>query len=167
MIQTVDYADILAISGVGTGLHSFYPHLLRENIAFVTGVFDLFHYGHIILLKEAKGWHEKFMLKGCDRLWVGVHTDEAVLFYKGKSPVMNLQERIRVLEHCDLIDVVIKIPAMRCFREEFYRYINWHIQSEDNDDYSIAKRLGKFRLIGRERPGISTTTIKERIRRLG
>ena len=48
---------------------------MKRKVVFVTGVYDLFHYGHVRFLKEAK--------KFGDFLLVGVHTDEAVNKYKG------------------------------------------------------------------------------------
>ena len=53
-------------------------------IGYTTGVFDLFHVGHLNLLKNAKSL--------CDKLVVGVSTDDLVE-YKGKRSVIPFEER--------------------------------------------------------------------------
>ena len=55
-------------------------------VGYTTGVFDLFHIGHLNLLKNAKAM--------CDRLIVGVTTDDLLKEYKGKVPVIPFDERI-------------------------------------------------------------------------
>lgn len=65
---------------------------------FTTGVFDLFHVGHVNLLRNAKSL--------CDRLVVGVSVDE-LASYKGKIPVIPFSERIEVVRSCQFVDVAI------------------------------------------------------------
>lgn len=67
-------------------------------IGYTAGVFDLFHIGHLNLLKNAKGM--------CDRLIVGVTTDELVK-YKNKSPVIPFQERIEIVRNIKYVDAVV------------------------------------------------------------
>ena len=58
-------------------------------IGYTTGVYDLFHIGHLNLLKNAKGM--------CDKLVVGVSIDELVL-YKGKKPMIPFEDRIEIVK---------------------------------------------------------------------
>lgn len=67
-------------------------------IGYTTGVFDLFHIGHLNLLKSAKGM--------CDRLIVGVTIDELAI-YKMKKPVIPFEERIEIVRSCRYVDAVI------------------------------------------------------------
>ncbi|HEX9266475.1 MAG TPA: adenylyltransferase/cytidyltransferase family protein, partial [Candidatus Limnocylindria bacterium] len=62
------------------------------------GTFDLFHLGHVNLLRNAK--------KHADIVVVALNTDEFNEQYKGKRPVMTLAERRAVLEACRYVDVV-------------------------------------------------------------
>lgn len=68
-------------------------------VGYTTGVFDLFHIGHLNLLKNAKGL--------CDKLIVGVSTDELVRKYKNKTPIINFDERIEIVRNIEYVDAVI------------------------------------------------------------
>lgn len=67
-------------------------------IGYTTGVFDLFHIGHLSLLRNAKSM--------CDTLIVGVTTDELVS-YKGKKPVIPFEERMEIVRGCRYVDLVV------------------------------------------------------------
>ena len=67
-------------------------------IGYTTGVYDLFHIGHLNLLKNAKSM--------CDKLIVGVTVDELVQ-YKGKSAIIPFEERIEIVRSCRYVDAVV------------------------------------------------------------
>ena len=67
-------------------------------IGYTAGVFDLFHIGHLNLLRNAKGM--------CDRLIVGVSTDDLVK-YKGKTPVIPFCDRIEIIRNLRCVDAVV------------------------------------------------------------
>ena len=67
-------------------------------IGYTTGVYDLFHIGHLNLLKNAKGM--------CDKLIVGVTVDELVA-YKGKHAFIPFHERIEIVRACKYVDAAV------------------------------------------------------------
>ena len=67
-------------------------------IGYTTGVFDLFHIGHLNLFKNAKNM--------CDKLIVGVTVDELVK-YKNKEAMIPFDERIEIVRSCRYVDAAI------------------------------------------------------------
>ena len=75
----------------------------KYHKGYVQGTFDLFHVGHLNLLRRAK--------ERCDYLLVGVVSDELNEVYKGVSPFVPYQERSEVVAGCRYVDEVIKIDV--------------------------------------------------------
>ena len=71
----------------------------KKIVGYTTGVFDLFHIGHLNILKRAK--------ENCDYLIVGVSTDELVEEYKHKHPVISYEERKAIVEAIKYVDEVV------------------------------------------------------------
>ena len=67
-------------------------------IGYTTGVYDLFHVGHLNLLKNAKGM--------CDKLIVGVTVDELVA-YKGKQAMIPFEDRIEIVRSIKYVDAAV------------------------------------------------------------
>jgi len=67
-------------------------------IGYTAGVYDLFHIGHLNLLKNAKGM--------CDKLVVGVTTDELV-YYKGKKAMIPYSDRSEIVRSIKYVDAVV------------------------------------------------------------
>lgn len=82
-------------------------------IGYTTGVYDLFHIGHLNLFKNAKGM--------CDKLVVGVTVDELVE-YKGKHALIPFEERIEIVRSC--------------------KYVDSAIPQYDMDKLTVCKKLG-------------------------
>ena len=75
----------------------------KKTIGYTTGVFDLFHIGHLNMLRNAKSL--------CDKLIVGVTTDELVN-YKNKKAVIPFHERIEIVRNIKCVDAVVPQESM-------------------------------------------------------
>ena len=75
----------------------------NKIIGYTTGVFDLFHIGHLNILKRAK--------EQCDFLIVGVTVDELVP-YKGKKAFIPFEERIKIVEAIKYVDMAVPQVSM-------------------------------------------------------
>lgn len=73
-------------------------------IGYTTGVFDLFHIGHLNLLKNAKAL--------CDKLVVGITTDELLLEFKNKKTVIPFEERAEIVRNIKWVDATISQTDM-------------------------------------------------------
>ncbi|MEU4601829.1 adenylyltransferase/cytidyltransferase family protein [Kribbella sp. NPDC023972] len=76
-----------------------------SRIGFLAGVFDLFHVGHLDVLGRAT--------QACDRLVVGVLTDDWAINAWGARPFVPLVERAQLLEHLRCVDEVIVVDDVR------------------------------------------------------
>lgn len=69
------------------------------TVGYVPGGFDMFHVGHLNILKAAR--------ERCDRLIVGVATDEALLEMKGRLPIVPQRERMAIVASVGIVDDVV------------------------------------------------------------
>ena len=79
----------------------------KPIIGFTSGVFDLFHIGHLNMLRNAKSL--------CDKLIVGVTTDELVA-YKNKKAVIQFSERMEIVRSIKYVDAVVAQEDMEKFK---------------------------------------------------
>lgn len=104
-------------------------------IGYTTGVYDLFHVGHVNLLRNAKSL--------CDKLIVGVTVDELVM-YKNKKSVIPYNERLEVVQSCRYVDLAIpqtsidkvkaikKLKAAKLFvGDDWYEDKKWKLMEQE------------------------------------
>lgn len=128
-------------------------------IGYTTGVFDLFHIGHVNLLRNAKAM--------CDKLIVGVTTDELVS-YKNKKSVIPFEERIEIVRSVKYVDAVIPQDSMDKFEawkknkfdvmfvgDDWYNTDKW--ETLDNKFKEVGVRIVYFPYT----KGISSTLLNE------
>ena len=70
-----------------------------KKIGYTTGVFDLFHIGHLNILKRAR--------LECDYLIVGITTDELAMSVKGEKPFISFEERVEIVESIKFVNEVV------------------------------------------------------------
>ena len=98
----------------------------KYHIGLLMGVFDLFHVGHLRLIRRAK--------EQCDFLRVAVLSDKLVKKFKDKYPVIPLDQRMEILAAIRDVDEVVPIE------DDPSRLLEWHRRPFDcffsGDDYS-------------------------------
>ncbi|MEK6898218.1 MAG: adenylyltransferase/cytidyltransferase family protein [Nanoarchaeota archaeon] len=101
----------------------------QKVVGYTAGVFDLFHIGHINLLRNAKAI--------CDYLIVAVSTDEHVKNYKNKTPIIPYDHRIEVVKACKYADIVV--PQDNGDRIEAWRKMKFDVMIVGDDWYGTEK----------------------------
>ncbi|MCL2467419.1 MAG: adenylyltransferase/cytidyltransferase family protein [Micrococcales bacterium] len=71
---------------------------MSQTVGYAAGAYDLFHIGHLNILKHAK--------EHCDVLIAGVVSDEMLEAARGRPPVVPLAERLEIVRHIDVVDQV-------------------------------------------------------------
>ena len=131
----------------------------KTLIGYTTGVFDLFHVGHLNLLKNAKGL--------CDKLIVGVTSDDLVA-YKNKKAVINQSERMEIVRNIKFVDAVVVQNDMDKFK--MWERLKFDIMFVGDDWFDTPKWKDldkKFKSVGVKiiyfpySKGISSTLINE------
>ncbi len=133
---------------------------LSATRVYVDMVADLFHYGHVEFLKQAKN-HGHYLI-------VGLSSDEDVAKYK-RTPIMNVEERTKSVMGCKYVDEVIP-NCPYCITKEFIKEhgIDLVIHGDDMSEeqlsffYKEAIELGIFKTVPYTHT-VSTTDILDRI----
>lgn len=131
-------------------------------IGYTTGVYDLFHIGHLNLFKNAKGM--------CDKLIVGVTVDDLVK-YKGKEAIIPFEDRIEIVRSIKYVDAAIpqydmnkiktclEIGATMLFvGDDWYGTEKWKKYEEDCEKNGIKVIYFPYT------KGVSSTQITKAIR---
>jgi glycerol-3-phosphate cytidylyltransferase len=98
-------------------------------IGYTTGVFDLFHIGHVKILQKAKSL--------CDKLIVGVSTDSLVKKYKNKKPIIPFSERVEVIRNSRCVDLVVSQNSLDKFKN--WKKLKYDVMFVGDDWYATKK----------------------------
>lgn len=96
---------------------------MGKVIGYTTGVFDLFHVGHLNILSKARA--------ECDYLIVGVTTDELAKERKGALPVVPLFERMEIVQNVRFVDNVV--PQVTMDKLEAWRNLKFDVMFVGDD----------------------------------
>lgn len=135
---------------------------MKYKIGYTQGTYDLFHIGHLNLLKHAK---EK-----CDYLIVGINTDELVKKYKNKLPIISEKDRAEIVKAIKYVDNVIITNTLD--KEKIYEEIHFNVifigsDWQDNERWKkTEENMKKYNVDVIYLPhtdGISTTMLNLKI----
>lgn len=133
-------------------------------VGYTSGVYDMFHIGHLNLLKNARGM--------CDKLIVGVSTD-ALVSYKHKQPIIPFNERIEIVRNIKSVDAVI--PQDNLDKFTMWEKLHFDILFVGDDwfgDEHWREWEEKFRSVGVRvvyfpyTRGISSTILAQALRKI-
>ncbi|MBN6888993.1 glycerol-3-phosphate cytidylyltransferase [Cytobacillus horneckiae] len=135
----------------------------QYKLGYTTGVFDLFHVGHLNILRRAK--------EQCEFLIVGVSTDELVQDYKNKRPVIQHKERIEIIEGIKYVDKVVSQTNRNKFLawEELKFDVmfvgdDWKGDSLFNEVENQLNKVGVDIVYLPYTKGVSSTIVKDKIK---
>ena len=129
-------------------------------IGYTTGVFDMFHIGHLNIFRKAK--------EQCDYLIVGVSTDELVQKEKNKMPIIPYDDRLEIIKSIKYVDEVVpqanknKIDAWKRLRfNKMFVGSDWQGTDAWNNFEKQFKPLGVEIVYLPHTDGISSTFLRD------
>lgn len=133
----------------------------KYKIGYTTGVFDMFHIGHLNILRRAK--------EQCEYLIVGISTDEVVESYKKKKPVIKFDERCAIVSAIRYVDEVVpqlsmdKMEAYKKYKfDAIFHGTDWKGSDMYNKIAEEFKPYGVDVVFLPHTEGISSTIINEK-----
>ena len=134
----------------------------KYRIGYTTGVYDMFHIGHLNILKRAK--------EQCDFLIVGVTTDELCYARKQKYPIINEVDRMKIVSELRCVDQVVPQKDMdKLAAVQKYHADAVFVGSDWKGTDSWKRYEQEFREVGctvvylEHTDGISSTILRERL----
>jgi len=128
------------------------------KIGFTCSTFDLFHAGHIMMLKDAK--------EQCDYLIVGLQTDPTIDRAEKNKPVQSVFERFIQLDACKYVDEVIVYATEKELLDILQSYhIDIRIVGEEYQEKAFTgKELPMEVYYNKRRHSFSTTELRKRVK---
>ena len=138
-----------------------YLDIMKNNKVriFTGGTFDLFHNGHLNILRQAKS------LGGY--LIVGVSTDELIRTYK-EEPIMTFENRMEIISHIDFVDEVVPqyklfdIDQFNALKADFFVVGDDWSDNQENKEILWLKERNMIKFFPYTK-GLSSTIIKKKI----
>lgn len=134
----------------------------KYYIGYTAGCFDMFHIGHLNLIRQAKQY--------CDILVVGVNSDKLIMEYKNKNTVINESERrdiiasIRDVDKAVIVDTLDKQVALAKFKfDVLFIGDDWKGSNRWNEAESLMRDKGVDVIYLSRTKGISSTIIREKL----
>ena len=135
----------------------------KYKIGYTTGTFDLFHIGHLNILRRAK--------EQCEYLVVGVSTDALVEAYKHKKTVIPYEQRKAIVEAIKYVDKVIPqkdMDKLKIIKEieanAVFVGTDWRGTSKWNEYEEEFKKVGCEVVWIKHTDGISSSILRERMK---
>ena len=101
----------------------------NKIVGYTAGSFDLFHIGHVNILRNAKSM--------CDHLIVGVTTDELTLKYKNKKSIMPYEQRVEIVKACKYVDEIFAEEHLNKF--ETWQKLKFDVMFVGDDWFGTEK----------------------------
>ena len=135
-------------------------------VGYTTGVFDMFHVGHLNILRRAK--------EQCDYLIVGVSTDELCANYKHKKPIVPYEERKAIVEAIRYVDEVVpQVDRDKYGAWERIRFDRMFVGDDWKGSPLFSELEERFMEVGVEivyfpyTKGTSSTVLREKLDKIG
>lgn len=136
----------------------------KYKVGYTTGVFDMFHIGHLNILRKAK--------LQCDFLVVGVTTDALCVSRKNKKPIICQEERVAIVEAIRYVDKVVlqedmdKLSAVKaCGADAVFVGSDWKGTAAWEKYEKDFAEVGCSVVYLDHTDGISSSILRERLNR--
>ena len=132
----------------------------KYKIGYTQGTFDMFHIGHLNLLKHAKEY--------CDILIVGINADALVQEYKHKTPVISQEERAEIMQSIRYVDNVVICHTLK--KTEMHSWLHfdaifigddWKGNARWTETEKNLKDVGADVVYLKHTDGVSSTMLRE------
>ena len=134
----------------------------RFKVGYTTGVFDMFHIGHLNILRKAK--------EQCEYLIVGVTTDQLCVERKKKFPIICEADRMEIVKSIRYVDKVVlqknmnKLDAVKKYGVDVvFVGSDWKGTAEWEQYEREFAEVGCSVVYLEHTEGISSTVLRERL----
>lgn len=135
----------------------------KYKTGYVPGVFDLFHMGHLNLLKNSK--------ERCEYLIAGVLTDELVIHFKKKPPMIPFEERVAIVEAIRYVDQVVPVTFENTYKIDAWHQLHYDCHFSGNDhgpdwenDLKQLRAVGSNMEFLQYTKGVSSSALKRQMK---